>query len=94
MLHRDFIPALFGNGLVTDVPRQLACLTVKKVGLVIPVPTASAESNWTASMLICSHLIAAIRGTVVFRSGDHSAIMAAGKVKNKAQQLSESQDKL
>jgi hypothetical protein len=61
---------------------------------VIPDPTVSTESKKAASMVICCHLIAAIRGTVEFRSADHRAIMAAGKVKTQAQCLSESQEKL
>ncbi len=58
----------------------------------IPNPAASAHSNWTASTVMCGHLIAAIRGTVDFRSADHSAIMAAGKVETQKRRLSESND--
>jgi hypothetical protein len=60
-LEMDFIPALFGNNLITnDLPRQLACLPVKRMGLAIPNPTATTESNRTASMVISSHLITAL----------------------------------
>ncbi len=62
-LQTDFLPGLFGNDLTHDILVQLACLPVKKAGLAILNPTASADSNWTASTLICEHLIVAIQGT-------------------------------
>jgi hypothetical protein len=93
--HKDFLPTLFDHDLIDNIPRQLASFPVKKVGLAIPDPTASVEFNTRmASMVICGHLIAAIRGTVEFRSVDHSTIMAAGKVETQARRLSESQEKL
>jgi hypothetical protein len=59
-LQKDFLPALFGDDLADDTPGRLASLPVKKAGLAIQDPTTSAESNWTASTVICGHLIAAI----------------------------------
>jgi hypothetical protein len=46
-LQWDFLPALFGNGLVNDdFPRQLAsCLPVKRADLAILDPTVGVESN-------------------------------------------------
>ncbi len=91
-LQKDFLPALFGDfALVGDnLPRRLACLPVKKAGLAIPNPTTTAGDNWTATTVMCGHLIAAIHGTVESRSADHSAVMAAGKVKTQERKLSES----
>ncbi len=89
-LHWDFLPALFSSDLVNNIPRQLACLPVKKAGLAILNPITRMESNWTASTVICGHLVVAIQGTEEFRSADHSAIMAAGKVKTQARCLIES----
>jgi hypothetical protein len=70
-LQTEFLPALFGGSLADlfggsladDVPGRLASLPVKKAGLAIQDPTTNADSNWTASTVICGHLIAAIRGT-------------------------------
>jgi hypothetical protein len=60
-MHREFLTALLGDELVADnLPRQLACLPVKKVGPAIPNPTTTAGSNWTGSMVMCGHLIVAI----------------------------------
>jgi hypothetical protein len=95
-LQWDFLPALFGDDLVDDdYPRQLAYLPVRRVGLAILDPTVSTESNWTASTVIFSHIIAAIQGTTAeFRSADHSANVATGKVETQEQNLSKLQAKL
>jgi hypothetical protein len=81
---QKFLPALFGDELADGLPGQLACLLVKKAGLAIPNPTLSAESNWTASTVICGHLIVAIQGREVFWTADHSARMSAGKAETRA----------
>jgi hypothetical protein len=93
-LQQEFLPALFSNVLANGLPGHLACLPVKKAGLAIPNPTLSTELNWTASTVICGHLIVVIWGQEVFWLADHSAIMAAGKAETRACHLSEFQDKL
>jgi hypothetical protein len=89
-LPTEFLQALFAD----DIPGRLASLPVKKAGLAIQDPTTSVDSNWTASTVICGHLIVAIRGREEFRSADHTAIMAAGKAETQMRHLSESQEKL
>jgi hypothetical protein len=41
---------------------------VKHAGMALPDPTTSAKSNYEASILVNSHLLAALRGTEAFRS--------------------------
>ena len=36
-------------------------------------------ANWTASCIINRHLIAALRGTDEFRSGNHALLMGKGR---------------
>jgi hypothetical protein len=59
-INYNFLPALFGIESVTGTHRELASLPVKFAGLALPDPTASAKTNWTASTIICGHIIAAI----------------------------------
>jgi hypothetical protein len=47
---------------------------VKFAGLALPNPTVSAEPNYDASVLVVSHLMAAMRGVDVFQTADHLAI--------------------
>jgi hypothetical protein len=93
-LQEDFIPALFGNPQVDDIPGQLACLPIKKAGLAIPDPTVTAVASHTASEVICGHIIAAIRGKAKFRSTDHSSTMSAGKAAYRARNAAANQGKL
>jgi hypothetical protein len=66
-ISQTFLPALFGNEYDDDNPRQkLACLLVKHTGLAIPDPTTSAQLNFESSILICSHLLAALQGVKEF----------------------------
>jgi hypothetical protein len=65
-LQWEFLPALFGDEIANGLPGLLAGLPVKKAGLAIPNPILSADSNWTASMVICGHLIVALQGREVF----------------------------
>jgi hypothetical protein len=85
---------LFGDDITDDIPRRITCLPVKKCGLAIPNPTETADTNWTASMVIWGHLISAIRGMEVFSSTEHASIMNAGKAETVARYLSESKAKL
>jgi hypothetical protein len=50
---------------------------VKHAGMALPDPTKSAESNYEAGVLFNSHLLAALRGTEVFRSTEHVAVIKA-----------------
>jgi hypothetical protein len=93
-IQEKFLPALFGDDITNDVPQRIACLPVKKAGLAIPNPTETADTNWTASTVICGNLILAIRGMEVFSSTKHTSIMNAGKAETAFRYLSESQDKL
>ncbi len=80
-LSYTFLPALFGVESVSDTQRQLASLPVKFAGLAIPYPTKTAERNWSASTLICGHIIAAIRGTTIYRLADHLSVLKSGRAK-------------
>jgi hypothetical protein len=93
-LTSEFLPALFGVDGVEDTHKLLACLPVKAAGLAIPNPTATAESNWTASTLVCGHLVAALRGRQEFRSADHAATMSHGKAEIRKQNVEESEASL
>jgi hypothetical protein len=58
---------------------QLASLPVTFTGsLVIPDPTATANMNLSASTLICGHIIAAIKGTAIYRFVGHLSMLKAG----------------
>jgi hypothetical protein len=62
-----FLPALFSDKLDECNPcRSLSKLPVKFSGLVLPNPVASSESNFEASTLVCSYLLAAFRGVESF----------------------------
>jgi hypothetical protein len=74
-LYHDFLPALFSEEKVDDAIRKLSSPPVKKAGLVIPNSITMAESsNWTSSIVICGHLVAAIWGRVEFGTPDHQQI--------------------
>jgi hypothetical protein len=93
-LHQDFLLALFGDECVDDVLWQLACLPMKKAGLAIPNLMATVESNWMASMVICGHLVVAIRGGEEFRYMDHQHIWETGIAEMKKRQLKTSNETL
>jgi hypothetical protein len=79
-MSRIFIPALFNEDIADDDPRlKLACLTVKHAGLTLPDPTRSAQPSHDASILICSHVLAAFRNKEPFRTTDHLAGIHAVK---------------
>jgi hypothetical protein len=62
-----FLPAMFGDEYNKDDPqRKLTCLPVKHASLALPDLTASAQSNYEASILVCSYLLAALRGVNEF----------------------------
>jgi hypothetical protein len=73
-LAKTFLPTLFFNEYDDDDPRRaLAGLPIRWAGLAIPDPTTSAQPNYEASILLCSHILAAFLGVDVFRSTDHAA---------------------
>jgi hypothetical protein len=75
-LAKTFLPTLFGDEYDDDNPRgALAGLPVKWAGLAIPDPTTSAQPNYEASILLCSHILAAFWGVNVFRSTDHLKVI-------------------
>jgi hypothetical protein len=79
-----FLPALYGEDIVDNDPRlKLACLPVKHAGLALPDPT-SAKRNYEASILDCSHLLAAFRGVQKFRTADHQAVIHGVKAELKS----------
>jgi hypothetical protein len=58
-----FLPTLFLDKLKECHQHcSLSKLPVKFAGLALPDPVASSESNFEASTLMCSHLLAAFRG--------------------------------
>jgi hypothetical protein len=60
-----------------DVRLLLQGLPVKHAGMALPDPTKSAESNYEASVLVNSDILAALRGTEAFRSTEHVAVINA-----------------
>ena len=71
-LREIFVPELF-RGLLEGLPkRENTRLPVKQAGLALPDPVQTALENWTVSCVITVHLVAALRGQVVFRMANHS----------------------
>ena len=56
------------------------CLPVKQVGLALLDPAQMAPEKWAASCVITGHLVAALRGQVVFRTADHLACLRGGQL--------------
>jgi hypothetical protein len=70
-----FLPALYGETLKDcTYRRNLSVLPVKFAGLAISDPSASSASNYEASTRLCSHILAAFRGTESFSSADHQSV--------------------
>ena len=78
-LHSTFLPALLGLEEISDGLRALTCLPVKQAGLALPNPCETIKSNHDASTLICSHLIASIRGSQDFCPLTHNKVLTDGK---------------
>ena len=75
----EFIPIILGQTDIAPELRALTALPVKHAGLALPNPTTTANQNYQASTLICSHLISAIRGHSTFSSHTHQQTLTAGK---------------
>jgi hypothetical protein len=87
-----FLPALYGETLKDCTYRpNLSALPLKFAGLALPDPTASSEGNYEASTLVCSHILAAFRGTESFSSTDHQSLRKAVTAEIKTR-LSDKQD--
>ncbi len=95
-LARTFLPALFNDDydVAADPRRQLASLPVKHAGLALPDPTESAEANYDASILVCSHLLAAFRGVDEFRTADHLAVIREVKTELRQRNLEKNDSEL
>jgi hypothetical protein len=57
-----------------DIFQMLLGLPVKQVGIALPDPAVLGQANYEASILVCSHLLAAFQGTVVFSTTDHLSV--------------------
>jgi hypothetical protein len=68
---------------------KLACLSVKHADLALPDHTASAKSNFDASILICSHFLTALRFREAFRTTDHQAVIHGVKPELKSRRKGE-----
>jgi hypothetical protein len=80
-----FLPALYRETLKDcSYRRNLSALPVKFAGLALPNPSASSEGNYEASTLVCSHILAAFRGTESFSSADHQSLCKAATAEIKA----------
>ena len=67
------------KGRLNWVGQGQARLPVKQAGLALPDSVQTAPENWTASCVIIGHLVAALKGQVVFRTADHSACLWKGR---------------
>ena len=90
-LQEVFVPDLFrglSEGLLTQENTRLP---VKQAGLAPLDPVKTAPKNWTVSCVITGHLVAALRGHVVFRTPDHSACLREGRlaVRHRGEQRAE-----
>ena len=75
-----FVLALF-KGVREGVPEcENTRLLAKQTGLDLPDLVHMALENWTASCVITGHLVAALRGQLVFRTADHSACLWVGRM--------------
>ena len=68
-------PALFQGGTAHIPGRAITGLPVKQAGIALPEPTRIMGANWTATCLITSHLVVALRGAAKFRLGNYSLLM-------------------
>ena len=74
-IRTKFFPGLFDNDVgEADNFCTLLSLPVKQAGLAIPDPTISGPTSYDASILVCSHLLAAFRGTTTFSTTDHLSV--------------------
>ena len=75
-LEETFLPDLFQGLGEGSLGRGFTYLQVKQAGLDLLDPTKPAPENWTASCVITSRLVAALR--VQEETTDHSACLQEG----------------
>ena len=75
MLRNAFFLALF-KGPTSQIPRRaVASLPLKHLRIALSDSTQTAGANWMVSCVIKGHLVAALRRTDEFQSGDHALLM-------------------
>jgi hypothetical protein len=67
---------------------------IKWAGLAIPDPTTSAQRNFEAIILLCSHILAAFQGVDVFQSKDHIEVIREVKAELKLRYAAKSESSL
>jgi hypothetical protein len=94
-LAKTFLPTLFGDEYGKEDPRRaLPDLPIKWAGLAIPYPTTSVQPNYEASILLCSHILAAFRGVGVSRSTDHLKVIREVKSELKLRSAAKNESSL
>jgi hypothetical protein len=94
-LAETLLPTLFRNEYDEDDPQHaLAGLPVKWAGLAISDPTTSAQPNYEASILLCSHILTAFRGVDVFRLTGHLKVIRDVKAELKLRNAAKSESSL
>ena len=78
-LRNTLLPYLVKGDKYQIPGRVVTGLPVNQAVIALPKPTMTTGSNWTASCVITGHLIAALRGTAEFWSGDHALLMVEGR---------------
>ena len=81
-----FMVEIFGEIILLHL-RSLSGLLMKKGGLAIPDPSATAESNYLASTCECSYLISLLKGTVIFDHGTHKITMKEVRIDVKKRRI-------
>jgi hypothetical protein len=67
VLSKTFLPTLIRDDYDKANPHQkISYLLIKWAGLAISDPTVAAEPNYEASILLCSHILAAFQGVDTF----------------------------
>jgi hypothetical protein len=81
---RPFCQLFLATSMMTKtLAFALAGLPLKWAGLAIPDPTTLAHPNYEASILLCSHILAAFPRVDVFRSVDHLKVIREVKAELK-----------
>ena len=79
-LREIFVPELFKGLREGVLERENTRLPAKQAGLALPDPLQAAPEKWTASCVITGHLVASLRGQVVFQTADHLACLWRGQL--------------
>jgi hypothetical protein len=74
-IRNEIFPALFKDKQEADDSfSTLLGLPIKQAGVALANPTELGQANYEASILVCSHLLAAFRGRVEFSTTDHLSV--------------------